>query len=97
MKKREIVWLIIKVIGLYFVYEAATSGLKLIASFIVAFQTPELFSKSIGIFISQIALFALCSIAANYLLRDGTLVFDILNREEPSNSVKENLDEISIK
>jgi hypothetical protein len=97
MKKREIVWLVIKVIGLYFIYEAVTSGLKLIASFIVAFQAPELFYKSIGIFIPQIVLVALCAIIANYLLRDGRLVFDILNREEPSNFLKESVDEISIK
>lgn len=97
MKKREIVWFAVKLIGLYFSYQAVLSCLSLIASLIVAIQTPALFSNSAGILLQQLTLTTLYAITANYLLRNGTYIFDILNSEEPPNSMRESLDEISIK
>lgn len=97
MKKSEVVWLVVKLIGLYCVYSAVTGTLTFLSSFLLALQNPELFSKSVIIFLQSIAMIAIYGIVGNYLLRDGKFLFDVLNREEPPNTTQENLDEISIK
>jgi len=97
MKKSEAVWLITKLIGLYFVYSAITSAISFIGSFLLALQNPELFSKSFTILLQSIVLIAFYGLVGNYLLKDGKFLFDILNREEPPNTTQESLDEISIK
>ncbi|MCD9189057.1 MAG: hypothetical protein LUM44_21750 [Pyrinomonadaceae bacterium] len=97
MKKSEIVWLTVKIIGLYCIYSAVTNILTFLSSFLLALQNPELFKKSVIIFLQSIVIIALYGIIGNYLLRNGKFLFDILNREEPPNTTLENLNEISIK
>lgn len=97
MKKSEVVWLAVKLIGLFCIYSAVTSTLTFLSSFLLALQNPELFRKSVIIFLQSIAMIGIYGIVGNYLLRDGKFLFDVLNREEPPNETQESLDEISIK
>ena len=97
MKKSDAVWLITKLIGLYFVYSAITGAISFLSSFLTVLQEPKLFSKSFPVFLQSIAMIAFYGIVGNYLLKDGKFLFDILNREEPPNKIQESLDEISIK
>lgn len=82
MTKREIVWLLIRLIGIYLIYLAVTGSINLIGSFITAWQTPGLIERSFVMFLLTFFLIVLESIAGIYLLNDGTILFDILDREE---------------
>lgn len=44
MKKNEVVWLIVKLIGLYFVYSAITSAISFLGSFLTVLQKPKVLS-----------------------------------------------------
>lgn len=97
MKKNEVVWLIIKLIGLYCVFSAITSAISFLGSFLTVLQEPKVLSTWFPIFLQSIAMIAFYGIVGNYLLKDGKFLFDILNQEEPPNKTQENLDEVSIK
>jgi hypothetical protein len=86
MNKQEVVWLIIRLIGLYLLYCAVTASINFLGTFMTAIQTPSLLEKSLGLFAQAIFLIAIQGIVGIYLLRDGGILFDILQSEGDRNS-----------
>ncbi len=84
MNKREVVWLITRLIGLYLLYSAIVSGIAFLGLFMTALQTPDLFSRSLGLFAQSLFMIAAQGIVGIYLLKDGGLLFDILHYEKPA-------------
>jgi hypothetical protein len=89
MTKREIVWLIVKLIGAYFLYEAATSALGLSGTIFTLISVADRhlrdddklnFFKVIAWAIGTTFFYGWIGW---YLIKDGRLLFAILNREEP--------------
>lgn len=90
MTKREIVWLIVKLIGVYFIYEAAMSAWNLIATIftLIAVSNKYTGADETRNFLKLMAWALAMTIfyvwIGWYLIKDGRLLFQILNREEPS-------------
>ena len=101
MAKREVVWLIIKLIAVYFIYEAVMSALSLIGSLFTLISLSDLnLSREISntflrAIVWAIAMTAFYGWIGWYLIKDGRLLFVILNREEPPPLLK-NLEKDSI-
>lgn len=121
MDKREVIWLIIKLIGVYFVYLTVFSFFSLISSASALYsipadtnataiynanitsspiakpnQTPvvdatikKLRDEAIKTLILNIFLTHLYGAISFYLLRDGQLLFALLNREGKASNEKE--------
>ncbi len=83
MNKREVVWLIIRLIGVYLLYLAAITSISLLGTLLTALQAPELASRSVLLFVSPGLLAIMEGIAGFYLVNSGTILFNILAREEP--------------
>lgn len=98
MTKREIVWLIVKLIGVYFIYEAAMSAWNLLATFFTLISVSDRYiggddtRNFLKLIAWAIAMMAFHAWIGWYLINDGRLLFQILNREEPASS-PENLKE----
>jgi predicted membrane protein len=95
MTKREIVWLIVKLIGVYFLYEAAASALGLIGTI---FTLISVAGRYLGaddkfnffkVIAWAIAMTFLYGWIGWYLINDGRLLFALLNREEPPPVLKD--------
>ncbi len=81
MKKSEVVWFTIRLIGVYFIYLAVSNTVSFVGSIIIMIQTPELFEKSFGILFQSVLLIALYGVLGNYLIQNGSHLFTVLNRE----------------
>ncbi|HEX8734727.1 MAG TPA: hypothetical protein VF721_05340 [Pyrinomonadaceae bacterium] len=95
MTKREIVWLIVKLIGVYFLYEAVASALSLVGSIFTLISIAGRylgeddkynFSKIIAWTIGVMFFYGWIGW---YLIKDGRLLFALLNREEPPPILKD--------
>jgi hypothetical protein len=82
MNKREVVWLLVRLIGLYLLYLAATTSISLLGTLLTALQA-EIASRSMLMFFPSALLAVMEGIAGFYLLNTGTVLFNILAREEP--------------
>ncbi|HEV7643846.1 MAG TPA: hypothetical protein VGO50_07910 [Pyrinomonadaceae bacterium] len=83
MNKKEVVWLVVRLIGVYLLYLAAITSISLIGTLLTALQTPELASRSMSMFVSPALLAVMEGIVGFYLVNTGTVLFNILAREEP--------------
>ncbi|HEX9962116.1 MAG TPA: hypothetical protein VGB00_14365 [Pyrinomonadaceae bacterium] len=89
MTKREVVWLIIKLIGVYFIYETAMSAWNLIGAIFTLMSLGGsvrlVFAEGNNFY--RLIAWSLAMAVFNgwlgwYLIKDGSLLFQILNREE---------------
>ena len=81
MNKREVVWLIIRLIGIYFLYSAITGSIIGAASFLTALQTPHIAAASVALFLPSFFILAFEGIFGFYLCTNGIALFNILVRE----------------
>ena len=93
--KREIVRLIVKLIGVYFIYEAAISVWSLIGTIFAMVSLSSNVhigfaerSNLLGIMAWALAMAFFYGLTGWYLIKDGKLLFVVLNREEPPLSLK---------
>ncbi len=83
MNKKEVVWVIVRLIGVYLLYLAAITSISLLGTLLTALQMPEVPSKSILMFVPTGLLAIMEGVAGFYLVNSGTVLFNILAREEP--------------
>lgn len=106
MKKRELVWLIVRLIGLILIYNGIHAFFGLLSTFVVASQISDIstassqigFGKTIfftimqQLFVSGLYLGIGC-----YTLIDGAVIFGLLDAEEPPNKIADEIEETSLK
>lgn len=97
MKKREAVWLAVKLFGLFCIYSLITHIISFLTNLLTVFDSPVLLSRSFNVFLQSVVMIIFYAVVGIYALKDGKFFFDLLNREEPSNKTQESLDEVSIK
>lgn len=95
MKKKELIWTIIRLLGLLGIYMFIEKAVALVVNLYTFMQIPELFEKSFGIIFQTGILMILYGVVGIYLLIDGNILFTILNREDYSNSLEKDLEETS--
>lgn len=143
MNKHQVVWLIIRLIGVYFAYLTLVSLFGLVGAVPALFTLPKIDAntknanvasssnptirvqpispngnynapenaenkensdesiadkfkgENVKIFAWFLVLTAFYGVAAWYLLRDGRILFDLLNREEPHGLIKEKESEVT--
>lgn len=85
MTKREVVWLIIRLAGLYFLWNAVTSAATLVAglqAFLQAFDAYALAQRGSGVVLAQMLFMTvLYSALGLYCVNNGRVFFHVLNRE----------------
>lgn len=106
MKKRELVWLIVRLIGLVLIYNGAHAVFGLLGTISVASQISDIstassqpgFGKTLFFTIlQQLLVSGLYLGIGYYALTDGAAIFGLLDSEDPQNKVVEELKETSIK
>jgi hypothetical protein len=81
VNKREVVWLLIRIAGLYFFWHAIENGFSLIAGHAVAREATELLDKSGGIFIQAVLRTCLYLWLGLYCIGGGHIFFRLLTRQ----------------
>jgi len=80
MTRAEIIWLLIRVAGLYFIYQSTEVAISTFGVLIVASGAPGVVSKSAGVFLPAIIKIVFYAWLGMYLLNDGSKFFQMLNR-----------------
>ncbi|HEV7892529.1 MAG TPA: hypothetical protein VGP08_18090 [Pyrinomonadaceae bacterium] len=80
MTKREVVWLIVRLAGLYFLWNAVTSSLGLFASLqlLDGAATPR---GAGAVLLQALVVTAFYAVIGLYCVNDGRVFFNVLNRE----------------
>ncbi|HVF44093.1 MAG TPA: hypothetical protein VM936_13810 [Pyrinomonadaceae bacterium] len=81
MRKTEVIWLIIRVVGLYFLWQSVETVIALVANFKVASATPGLLANSGGVFMQLIFKAGLYCVLGLYCVGDGRVFFHVLDKE----------------
>lgn len=84
MNKKDVIWLLIRIAGLYFLWQSVEGVFALSSSYIVASNTPDLLSRSAGIFLQSIVRIGTYLSLGLYMLLNGRLIFDMLSRQPDS-------------
>ena len=81
MKKSEVVWLIVRLAGVYFFWLAFETSVTLLAS-LGALSSARGMPGATGWVIVQLLLkMVVYAVLGRYCVEDGNLIFNILNRE----------------
>ena len=80
MTKTEIIWLLIRIAGLYFIYQSIELVISSFGVYLVASETPGMVSKSAGVLLPSIIRIIFCAVLGGYLLTDGDKFIQMLNR-----------------
>jgi hypothetical protein len=81
MTKKEIVWLLIRLAGFYFIWRGVEGLIGLLSSFVTAMMEPALFSKSGGIFLQSFLMTGFYLWIGFYLMGDCRFIFRLLNSQ----------------
>jgi hypothetical protein len=81
MTKRQVVWLLIRGAGLWFLLQSVVYSNTLTSTYLHASQDPDLFSRSTGVFVQLILQVGLNLFLGVYCVRFGSMFFFLLNRE----------------
>ncbi|HEV7683292.1 MAG TPA: hypothetical protein VGO68_14280 [Pyrinomonadaceae bacterium] len=81
MTKRQVVWLLIRGAGLWFLLQSVEYSNTLTSTYLHVSQDPDLFSRSTGVFVQLILQAGLNLFLGVYCVRFGNLFFFLLNRE----------------
>lgn len=80
MTKTEVTWLLIRVAGLYFIYQSIEVAISILGVLFVAGEAPGVMSKSTGVLLPAIIRIVFYAWLGIYLLNDGSKFFQMLNR-----------------
>lgn len=81
MTKKEVAWLLIRLAGLWLLWQAVAGAVTLISSYLHVSQNGELLSRSAGVF-WQMALQMMINLGVGlYCVFGGSLLFQILDSE----------------
>jgi inner membrane protein involved in colicin E2 resistance len=81
MKKDDVIWLLIRIGGFYFLLQSVESVIGLTASYVTATDMPALFTKSSGIFLQSVLLIAVYMCLSLYMLLNGRLFYQLLSSQ----------------
>ena len=81
MTKREVVWLLIRIAGLWFLWQATENVFSVISSFMVASSDPQLSCRSAGLLLPTVVRAGVYLIVGLYCLIGGNVFFQLLNRQ----------------
>ena len=81
MTKREVVWLIIRLAGLYFLWQAVESAVCFVTSAGIVNGPSGVAGDSSQVLLLMLFKAALYSALGFYCVRDGKFFFDVLSRE----------------
>ncbi len=80
MTKAEVIWLLIRVAGLYFIYQSIEATISTFGVLLVAGEARSGISKSAGVLLPSIIRIVFYAWLGIYLLNDGSKFFQMLNR-----------------
>lgn len=83
MTKKEVIWLLIRLAGLWFLWEFIANGITLLTTYAHASQDEQLLARSAAVFMQLIIQIGVYLGLGIYCVRFGDLFFDVLNREDP--------------
>jgi hypothetical protein len=81
MSKKEVIWLLIRIAGVYFLWLGVESLVTLISNYVVASGSPELLSRSARVFLQSVLLIGLHFSLGLYMLVNGSLLFRGLDQQ----------------
>ncbi len=81
MTKKQVVWLLIRVAGLYFFWQSLTLTVSVSGAYALAGEEPELLAKASKAFLQAVVLAVLYRVLSLYCLGSGDAFFYLLNRE----------------
>lgn len=81
MTKRDVIWLLIRIGGLYFVWQGIESLLNLFTTFVAVSSTPALLANSIGILLQSVLLTGIYITLGLYMLSNGSFFYHVLSRQ----------------
>jgi hypothetical protein len=81
MRKRELIWLIIRVAGLYFLWQSVETVIALIAGFKLANSAPGLLENAGGLLMQFVFKAGLYCVLGLYCVGDGRVFFHVLDKE----------------
>lgn len=96
MSKESIVWLIVRSIGAYLGYQGIQAIITFIGMLLLVSQTRKA-DLSAAVILQQLLLATFLLGSGAYLLLDGTLLFDLMNKERPANKIGDSFEDVSIK
>jgi F0F1-type ATP synthase membrane subunit c/vacuolar-type H+-ATPase subunit K len=80
MTKRNVVWLIVRLVGLYLLWGAVTSAFGLVAG-LLAFKSFVAVREEGAFFVQPFVMTVLYTALGLYCVADGRVLFYVLNRE----------------
>ena len=83
MNKREVIWLLIRLAGLWLLWQAVEDAITLMSSYLTAIEQTNLLSRSTWVLVAMFLRMGIHLALGLYCLSAGNLFFDLLNREKP--------------
>jgi hypothetical protein len=81
MTKREVSWLIVRIAGLYFLWQAVEMAISVTATLGVALGEPMLMGKSVWVLLQMLFKIGFYTVLGLYCVGNGRLFFHMLSRE----------------
>lgn len=83
MTKQEVIWLLIRIAGLYSLAKGLLSAFEILGSIIILLtsDTPQVFRSLIGTYIGTTIGSLVLSALGLYLINDGKYIFRVLDRQ----------------
>lgn len=79
MTKAEVIWLLVRIVGLYLIYQAVEVTISTFGVLVVASEAPGVVSKSAGVLLPTLFRIVLYACLGIYLLSDGSELFRLLS------------------
>lgn len=83
MTKKQVIWILIRLAGLWFLFQAVTGAITLFTTYFHTSQDERLLEKSTWLFLQQAGQMFLSFAIGLYCAADGRILFELLNRENP--------------
>ncbi|HEY0546306.1 MAG TPA: hypothetical protein VGC91_13080 [Pyrinomonadaceae bacterium] len=84
MTKKDVIWLLIRISGLYFILQGIESLLGLWASLITVNNSPGMLKNSAGVLLQSFLLTAIYFSFGIYMVSNGSFFYRLLSRQPDS-------------
>lgn len=81
MTKKDVIWLLIRIAGFYFLWQGVEIIINMISTLVLASGTPNLMAGSGGVFLKLLLQISLYFGLGLYMLVNGSLFFHMFSRE----------------
>jgi len=83
MNKREAIWILIRLVGLWFFWQTLENAMLIVTNYLLVSQQPGLLSKSGGVFFQITVRMVIYLGFSIYCLGAGDMIYSLLNHEPP--------------